>query len=95
MTVGKKKQEAIELFEAFTGHKAKTIKCYPAMDEKVLLQIGRLHAVAYEAVRDNKKTKFYHEFKKNNSPILCVTYCGTQLRIVGGDYIFTEDGITG
>ena len=54
-----------------------------------LSRIGELVGVIYAADGEN----YIHQFKKANRPILAVNEDGTQLHIVGGQYVVTERGI--
>lgn len=62
-------------------------------DPKVGLVIGELDGVLYTTVRDNQREKYIHRFKKRARPLLVSSFDGHQLRIVGGQFEFTEAGI--
>ena len=59
----------------------------------MVITVGYLDAVMYETVRDGKTEKYIHRFKKQARPLLCSSYDGTQLLILGGGYDFTDRGI--
>lgn len=48
----------------------------------------------YETVRDGKTEHYIHKFKKHARPILGASHDGTQLVLIGGNFTFTDAGIT-
>lgn len=48
----------------------------------------------YTTVRDGEVEKYIHRFKKSARPILAASHDGKQLVLIGGDFVFTECGIT-
>lgn len=48
----------------------------------------------YATTRDGKREKYLHEFKPSARPDLVAKHDGSQLGLIGGDFIFTEAGIT-
>lgn len=92
-TTERKMQHGVELFEAFTGHEATHYDRVTLPDMSVCVQIGELDGIAYETVRDGKRQKYFHQFKKSARPVFAVTHDGGALVIVGGRFRFTERGI--
>ena len=62
-------------------------------EPKVGLVIGKLDGVLYTTVRDGKRESYIHEFRARSRPLLAASSDGTQLRIVGGRFEFTDAGI--
>lgn len=60
---------------------------------KAGLVIGDLDGVLYSATRDGKRERYIHRFRKRSRPLLAASSDGTQLRILGGEFEFTEAGI--
>lgn len=85
---------AIALYEEFSGHEAVELGTVakPVMPD-VAAVIGELDGIAYEAVRDGVREKYFHEFAAKSRPLLCVSPDGKQLIILGGHYRFTDHGI--
>jgi len=86
--------KAQRAFSAFTGHRAK--KAYSApLDEGAVAgyRMGSMVGVAYEATRDGKTERYFHEFKKAARPDLVAKDDGQQLFITGGKYRVTNRGI--
>ena len=87
-------QSAMRLYSDFSGHEAEIVGRVEKPDcPDVGVVVGELDGIAYEAVRDNVKEKYFHKFGKKARPLLCVSFDGSQLFIVGGDYNFTDHGI--
>lgn len=93
VTTERKMKTGVELFEAFTGHEATHYDRVNLPDMSVCVQIGELDGIAYETVRDGKRQKYFHKFKKSARPVFAVTHDGGALVIVGGRFRFTERGI--
>jgi hypothetical protein len=85
---------AAELYEEFSGHPGEIVGTVdkPEMPD-VAVVVGELEGIAYETVRDGIKEKYFHKFSKKARPLLCVSFDGQQLLIVGGEYEFTDHGI--
>lgn len=56
-------------------------------------RLGRTVGVAYEAVRDGKRERYFHEFKRTAAPDLVVRDDGRQLYFAGGSYKVASRGI--
>lgn len=54
--------------------------------------IGEIYAIEYLAERDGKEYRFRHVFKVKSRPALAVSPDGTQASMIGGSWIFGEDG---
>lgn len=85
--------EAVKLFEDFTGENPENIEIRKIEIPEIGLEIGTLDGLMYTAIRDGVEEKYIHEFKKNSRPLLAVSYDGKQLIVIGGSYQFTEKGI--
>lgn len=88
-----KLREGKKRLESFTGHRAKRLTRIKKRDNDVVLKVGNLLGIAYQAKRDGKLENYFHEFRPSSRPILCVNDDGTQLVIHGGSYLFTDTGI--
>lgn len=84
---------AKRLFEEFTGHEANIYEPVDIPEHDTAVLIGELDGLLYTTIRDGVKESYIHEFKTKSRPLLCVSYDGKQLYIVGGRYIFKETGI--
>lgn len=85
---------AMKLYAAFSGEDPEIIGEHQrpkAFD--VGIAIGEMCGVAYETVRDGEIIQYFHEFAKNDRPLLVSSFDGKQLLILGGEYDFTENGI--
>ena len=80
------------LYSDFHGEPPRHVKMHrlPAFREGV--EVGPLVAVTYDTVRDGKKIRFEHEFKKRASPLLTVSDDGRKIAVIGGDFRFTDRG---
>lgn len=87
-------QQAVKLFEDFTGQVADTCEKInmPRVDVAVL--VGEVEVIAYNTVRDGKKERYMHTFKASARPLLATAHDGKTLLILEGDFTFTERGIT-
>lgn len=85
---------AADLYERFTGHDAEPSGhvTVPPLPEVVAV-IGPCDFVGYTTVRDGITEKYIHKFRARDKPLLCVTPDGSQILLVGGNYVFTERGI--
>lgn len=86
---------ALKLFTDFTGDNPEYIDTVDLPVDSVAMAIGHCDAVMYETVREGKTEKYVHKFKKGARPVLAVSSDGSQLYILGGNYIFTDRGIEG
>ncbi|MES9855935.1 MAG: hypothetical protein ABW166_04935 [Sedimenticola sp.] len=85
--------DSAELFEEFTGHEADSMEAVEFDIPDVVIEIGTADGIMYTTVRDGKKEKYIHRFKKKSRPLLAVSSDGKQLMLIGGSYQFTEKGI--
>lgn len=83
----------LKLFENFTGHDGEVFSLDKPVVPGVMLCVGYLDAVQYTTVRDSKVEHYIHKFSSKARPLLCASYDGLQLFILGGGYDFTERGI--
>lgn len=90
---GAEYEEALRLFEDFTGHQGKPVAKTHVSLPKTAMVVGRLDGVLYTTVRDGEKEKYIHRFKARSAPILAASADGRQLFILGGEFRFTERGI--
>lgn len=93
MTIKKKIKRAIQIFKDFRGDDPDYVDTIHVEDYSVAMVIGTLDAVMYTTVRDGKKEQYIHQFKARARPLLCTSYDGKQLLLIGGHYNFTERGI--
>lgn len=85
---------ASKAFYDFTGRKASRQFTAKLDDNNVNgWKIGNMVGVAYEATRDGKTDRYFHEFKKSARPNLVSRDDGKQLYITGGRYKVTDRGI--
>lgn len=84
---------AAQRLERFSGHKATSVMRVQEKDVKTGLVVGKLDGVLYSTVRDGNAEKYIHRFRNKSRPLLAASSDGTQLRIVGGQFEFTEAGI--
>lgn len=84
----------IERWFNFTGHEPDQLEVLPAPpSHEVYYGLGQMVAVEYDCVKDGKKMRFRHAFKKSARPALAVSPDGQELRILGGGFQVTERGI--
>lgn len=85
---------ASRAFEEFTGRKPAKVR-QEKLDTGPVVgwEMGPLVGVAYEAVRDGKKDRYFHEFAEKSRPRLVAREDGRQLYIAGGKYKVTERGV--
>lgn len=57
-----------------------------------LANIGKIFAIEYIAERDGKEYRFRHVFKAKARPHLAVSPDGKNAFMLGGAWVFTEDG---
>lgn len=82
------------MFESFTGHDAKKIVKTNHKFDDTYLQVGHCDGILYSTVRDGVPEKYIHKFKKSARPIFGVSHDGAQLALIGGNFQFTDAGIT-
>jgi len=86
-------REAQTRFKDFSGHDANYLDKMEIRSPKTGLLVGSLDGVLYTTVRDGKREKYIHEFKRASRPLLVASHDGKTLHILGGRYEFTERGI--
>lgn len=87
-------RRAAKAFEDFTGHKAVKVTRSRLDDSDVNgWKMGPVVGIAYEAKRDNKTQRYFHEFDAKTRPDLIARDDGRQLYIAGGKYKVTDRGI--
>lgn len=85
---------ASKAYEDFTGAKPAKLKKTKLDNRDVSgWQMGPMVGAAYEATRDGKTQRYFHEFKKSARPNLVARDDGRQLYIEGGRYKVTDRGI--
>lgn len=85
---------ASRAFEDFTGRKPRNVTVEDLDDHPVAgWEMGPLVGVAYEAVRDGERARYFHEFAKSSRPRLVARDDGRKLYIAGGRYRVTERGV--
>ncbi len=85
--------EAVDLFQRFRGDDPEWIDRIDIEHPDVLLIVGHCDGVLYTTERDGQVEKYIHQFKKAARPLLCTSYDGQQLYLLGGDFTFTHRGI--
>lgn len=85
--------DAAELFENFTGHRADGYHNITLPDNDVALQFGVCDGIMYETVRDGVVEHYIHKFKKSARPAIAASHDGKRLLLVGGQFRFTDRGI--
>lgn len=88
----KRLRQAKQLYEEFTGHKADDVVFVEVKDYDTIVGIGYVDAVSYETVRDGKKERYIHTFKKKARPLLAVSHDGKQAYMLGGAFTFNDHG---
>lgn len=86
--------EAAKLRQAFTGHETGDIYNVDVNWPTAGLTIGECDGLMYSTVRDGVPEKYIHTFKKSARPILVASHDGASLALIGGNFTFTECGIT-
>lgn len=87
-------RRAARAFEEFTGRKPRHVKASRLAGQDVVgWGMGPVVGIAYEAVRDGQKSRYFHEFDKSSRPDLVASDDGRQLYITGGQYRVTDRGI--
>lgn len=80
-------------FKKFRGHEADYMDSHNLPDNTYFAEIGTLDGVLYTTERDGEIEHYQHDFKKSARPILAASHDGKELRVIGGDFEFTELGI--
>lgn len=93
MTQRKRVARAAKLYEDFTGHEPQYIENVRVDVPDVMMLVGELDGVLYSVVRDGRLESYIHEFSKQSRPLLCSSFDGKSLFIVGGRYDMTSRGI--
>jgi len=91
---GEEFRQAAALFADFSGHDAQPWKKVSVKLPRVMLVAGRCDGLLYTTVRDGETEKYIHRFKAADAPALCVSPNGNMLFLIGGNFTFTERGIT-
>lgn len=86
-------ENAARLFEEFTGHRAEIGEKVRVRVPSVGVVVGELDGVLYTTVRDGKRERYVHQFRKRSRPMLVAGHDGASLHVVGGRYRFTDRGI--
>ena len=89
----RKVAKAIDLFRRFRGDDPEYINTVNLPTTDVLMLIGKCDGVLYTTVRDGKTEKYIHRFTGKSRPLLCSSWDGKQLYMLGGAYNFTAEGI--
>lgn len=85
---------AKKLYTAFSGHPAEVFARIPAPKvPDVMLAIGKIRAVEYEAIRAGEKAIYRHSFAQHARPLLAASHDGRTVMLLGGAYTFTDRGI--
>lgn len=85
--------QADDLLNAFAGRSGREVLSVRERPIKTGLVIGDALGVMYETVRDGKKEKYCHEFRKSSRPLFVSSHDGSRIGFVGGRYRFTDRGI--
>lgn len=84
---------AREMFEAFTGRDARSLRHYELVEDDVLFEVGKCDAIAYTVNRNGQNEHYEHEFNASSRPVLCCSSDGRRLYLLAGAYKFTHRGI--
>jgi hypothetical protein len=87
-------ERAAKLFEDFTGHDADQVTEIKHKFPDTVLTFGKCDGLMYETVRDGVTERYIHRFKKSARPTIGASHDGTQLVLIGGNFQFTDAGIT-
>lgn len=93
MSKQRRVDNAVKLFQDFTGHDPQYVDTVKMPRNDVALAIGHCDGILYTTVRDGKIEKYIHRFKKGSRPVLAASHDGKQLYLLAGAYTFTERGI--
>jgi hypothetical protein len=86
-------QKAATLLEDFTGHEARKVDTVDIPAYDTFVQVGDCLGIMYETVRDGVTEQYLHEFRRKSRPKFCVSHDGRQIQLIGGAYLFKDDGI--
>jgi len=85
--------EAAQRYEEFSGHRAGYGERVKLPTPRAGLVVGDLDGVLYTTVRDGRKERYVHKFKKTAKPLLVAGSDGRSLHVLGDRFEFTERGI--
>lgn len=85
--------KAIALYKNFRGENPEFVDDLTVDLPDTAFVVGKLDAVIYTTTRDGEKLQFIHKFTARAKPLLCSSYDGKQLLLIGGRYTFTDRGI--
>jgi len=77
----------------FSGHEPESVDTVRVPDNQVFTPVGNLDGVLYTTIRDGQRERYVHNFRRKSRPLLATSHDGTELRILGGGFRFTEAGI--
>jgi hypothetical protein len=85
--------KAIQLYQKFRLQDPRFVDTvdYPMYREMAV--IGRCDGLLYTTTRRDRTESYKHEFTGKSKPLLCASFDGKQLYLIGGAYNFTERGI--
>jgi hypothetical protein len=86
-------EAAAKLQSDFSGHSSENVDTVTVPENKVFTPVGKLAGVLYDTNRDGKDEKYIHRFRRKSRPLLAASSDGTELKILGGGFRFTEAGI--
>lgn len=93
MTELDKAASLLSRFRAWIGSPAPKEKDLVEIDPMpcfTALVIGDICAIEYQV--EGQKNSFFHEFQKNDRPLLLASFDGRQIFVAQGRYEFTEAG---
>lgn len=86
--------QAANLYREFSGHDADYYQKIPVEWPDVALTVGECDGILYSTIRDGTPEKYVHKFKKSARPLLVASHDGRILGLIGGNFRFTDRGIT-
>ena len=86
-------EDAAQLFEDFSGHRARYVEKIALDWPTHGLTIGKCDGILYTTKRDGKKEHYIHRFNEHARPRLAASHDGKQLLLIGGNFRFTDRGI--
>jgi hypothetical protein len=87
-------EKAKQGFREFTGHDPDLIDTIEHDPIKTGFKFGKCDGILYTTQRDGEIEHYIHEFKKSARPDIVADFDGSQIGLVGGNYTFTDAGIT-
>jgi len=87
-------EHAMALFKRFRLDDPQHVDDVKFSTPEVGMVIGDCDGILYTTVRNGKTERYQHDFKKSARPLLVASWDGKQVLLVGGNYNFTQDGIT-